>query len=112
MKHLLTKRRGAGILPSILLPVCLFAAVCGLFFWGLQSVSQSADQEALRTTEEGIRRAAVHCYAVEGAYPSSIDYLKEHYGVQIDDDYIVHYESFASNLMPDISVYPKHGDAK
>ncbi|MBC8571369.1 hypothetical protein H8709_11130 [Oscillospiraceae bacterium NSJ-54] len=96
---------------AILLPVCLFAALLGLFFWGLQGVSQSAGQEALRSTEESIRRAAVHCYAVEGAYPQSLSYLKEHYGVQVSDDYIVHYESFASNLMPDISVYPKHPDA-
>ena len=45
------------------------------------------------------------CYAAEGAYPPSLEYLKEHYGVQIDGErYTVHYMVIADNLMPDITV--------
>ena len=45
------------------------------------------------------------CYAAEGAYPTSLDYLKERYGVQIDEErYTVYYSAFAENLMPDITV--------
>ncbi len=54
--------------------------------------------------EDALRRAAVACYAAEGIYPADPVYL-ERYGVQIDDThYIVHYEVFADNLMPDITV--------
>jgi len=57
--------------------------------------------------ELAVRRSAVACYAAEGIYPPTLDYLVEHYGVQIEDQYIVYYDIFASNLMPDITVLEK-----
>ena len=37
----------------------------------------------------------------------SVEYLEEHYGVQIDRTrYHVFYEGFASNIIPDITVIP------
>lgn len=43
--------------------------------------------------------------AAEGAYPPDVDYLKEHYGLQIDERrYTIRYMAFAENLMPDITV--------
>ena len=52
-----------------------------------------------------LRRGCVACYAAEGIYPQDLEYLEEHYGVQVDGDrYVVHYEIFAQNLMPDITV--------
>lgn len=55
--------------------------------------------------EEALRRAAVACYAAEGYYPPNVEYMVRYYGLQYDaQDYHVHYELFASNLMPDITV--------
>ena len=52
-----------------------------------------------------MRRAAVACYAAEGIYPPTLEYLEEHYGVQVDRErYTVVYDVFASNLMPDVTV--------
>ena len=43
--------------------------------------------------------------AAEGVYPPDLDYLKERYGLQIDEErYTVKYFAFAENLMPDITV--------
>lgn len=45
------------------------------------------------------------CYAAEGVYPPDLEYLKEHYGLQVDENqYTVRYDVFAENLMPDITV--------
>ena len=45
------------------------------------------------------------CYAAEGRYPPDLEYLKEHYGIQVDEGrYTVRYDAFAENLMPDITV--------
>ena len=56
---------------------------------------------------QGITRACVQCYAIEGRYPPSVAYLEERYGIQIDEErYNVFYSGFASNLMPDITVIP------
>ena len=54
---------------------------------------------------DAIRNAAITCYAVEGAYPDSVDYLREHYRLAYDEErYFVTYEAFASNRIPDIYV--------
>ena len=53
----------------------------------------------------GTESAAVTCYAVEGMYPDSVDYLREHYQLSYDESrYFVTYEAFASNRIPDIYV--------
>ena len=47
----------------------------------------------------------VSCYAIEGAYPESFDYLKENYNLYIDEDkYSVQYMVFASNIMPTVTI--------
>jgi hypothetical protein len=62
-----------------------------------------------RQSEEAIRsavvRAAAQCYSVEGVYPQSLDYLEAHYGLVINHKkYIVSYEPYSSNLMPEIRI--------
>ena len=66
-----------------------------------------ARAEGAQTLRDGITRACVQCYAIEGRYPPSVAYLEERYGIQIDEErYNVFYSGFASNLMPDITVIP------
>ena len=62
-------------------------------------------ENALVLLEDALRRAAVACYCVEGAYPPDLKYLEERYGIQIDRQrYTVSYVPVAENLMPDITV--------
>ena len=83
----------------------LFAVVLLTMLYGFQSAAESSAEESLRMTEEHLRRAVVSCYALEGRYPPDVAYLEEQYGLQISEDrYIVHYEIFAENIMPDITV--------
>lgn len=103
MKRSKWKRRGGWL--SLALGLALFAAVAWGVAFGVRQTAEASDAEGLQLAERAVRRAAVSCYAVEGAYPSSYDYLKEHYGVAVDEDrYTVFYEVFASNLMPEITV--------
>lgn len=75
------------------------------FSTALDSLNSGHEAEDLKQLEEALRRGCVACYASEGAYPQDLDYLKEHYGVQVDETrYDVHYDVFAENLMPDITV--------
>ena len=93
------------------LPVAqLLAAVAtvGILCWLLIAVADIQTGYARQGKEQltdAIRKAAVACYAAEGAYPPTLGYLQEHYGLQIDEDrYAVFYEIFAQNMMPDITV--------
>ena len=64
-----------------------------------------ASQEKAETeiVREAIKNAALTCYAVEGAYPDSLDYLRQHYRLAYDEErYLVTYDAFSSNLIPTI----------
>ena len=100
-----TEKRGLwGLLKGVLLPAAA-AAVLVFFATALNSLDNGREAENLQQLEEALRQGCVACYASEGVYPPDLDYLEEHYGVQIDRErYIVHYDIFAENLMPDIKV--------
>ena len=86
------------------LPVAIVLALV-LFAGALDSLTLGRSAEDLRQLEEALRRGCVSCYAVEGQYPPDLDYLKDHYGIQIGETrYTVVYDVFAPNLMPDITV--------
>ena len=96
--------RWADLLRGLLLPVIAAAALL-MFAAALSSLDQGRAEEDMRQLEETLRRACVACYAAEGSYPSDLNYLKERYGIQVDETrYTVYYNIFASNLMPDITV--------
>lgn len=85
--------------------VAIFACVLTLFLGGVMFFSRKAGNEGADTLKNGIRRASVQCYAIEGRYPPSVAYLEENYGIKIDRSrYNVFYDGFASNIMPDITV--------
>ena len=101
------RKRLRRILSILLAPMGFLAAV----LWLVTAVSDLAsgqDEEAMQQLEESLRRSAVACYAAEGVYPPDLAYLEEHYGVQIDEKrFVVYYDAFASNMMPDITVLEK-----
>ena len=92
------------------LPVLAAVAILAVLLWffaAMGNLTRDSGEEEREQLETALRRSAVACYAAEGVYPPTLEYLTEHYGVQIEDEYIVFYEIFASNLMPDITVLEK-----
>lgn len=89
-----------------LLALPLAAALLLMGFAGaVNGLDRDSREESKRQLEEALRRGCVACYAAEGIYPPDLDYLKEHYGIQVDEEtYVVYYDIFAENLMPDITV--------
>ena len=97
MYHDRTPLARGRLLLRVLLALVLAAALALGCAWGLGRVGADMDG-----------RSAVQCYAVEGYYPQDLDYLTDHYGLQINHDrYIVVYEAFASNLPPEVTVLQK-----
>ena len=88
-----------------LLGLALFAAAAAWMLQGVRQAARVSDEEGLRMAEQAVRQAAVSCYALEGAYPASYADLKQRSGVAVDEErYIIFYEIFASNIMPDVTV--------
>ena len=92
------------LLRALAVPV-LCAAALLIFSTALSSLESGRDAESQRQLELALRRGCVACYAAEGAYPPDLDYLKERYGVQVDESrYACYYSMIGPNLMPDITV--------
>ena len=100
------RNKGMSFIRS-LIPLILTAIVVFGVVQGVSKTQEQASAQALKMTEESIRRAAVQCYALEGIYPVNIEYLIDHYGIRPDTNrFIVHYQFIADNLIPDITVLP------
>lgn len=97
-------------LRGMLFPV-LVAVILLFFMTALNNLKTGNREEGKKQLEQALQRCAVTCYATEGIYPPDIDYMKEHYGIQIDESrYLVRYEVFAENLMPDITVLERKNE--
>ncbi|MCF0108835.1 MAG: hypothetical protein HUJ57_01865 [Erysipelotrichaceae bacterium] len=86
-----------SILLSCVVLVCMWM--------GTNNASADVEEESRTRLKDSIVRAAVSCYANEGFYPGSVDYLVDNYGVIIDDRYQVFYQSQGSNLVPEVEVF-------
>ena len=75
------------------------------FFSATDNIRAGQQETSRQQLETALRRAAVACYAAEGIYPPTVQYLTDHYGIRIDrEKYHVFYEVFAEHLLPDITV--------
>lgn len=85
-----------------LLIIVLVLAAAVLLVNRIDTAQDAAETDIVR---DAVKNAALTCYAVEGAYPDSVDYLREHYRLAYDEDrYMITYDAFASNMIPDIWV--------
>ena len=105
---------------GLALTLAVFAALfCGAVA-AVQQIGASSESMEEQLVLDAVRSAALTCYAVEGAYPQSLEAflvwftvqsleaLKHGYGLAYNEDaYIVVYDAFASNVMPDIQVLRK-----
>lgn len=77
-------------------------------YLGVNNTKKATDEEKLVILKDAVNRSALQCYAIEGYYPPNIDYLKENYGLIVDDTrYVISYEIFASNIMPVVDVFSR-----
>ncbi len=85
--------------------IVVFALILLCFLAALSRLEQGQQEKGRQQLEEAMRRTAVSCFASEGAYPPSVAYMEQRYGLQYDHQrFTVRYEIFASNLMPEITV--------
>ena len=92
---------------SVLVAVLVVVILCW-FFSAVAQLQSWRSREGRQQLEDALRKAAAACYAAEGVYPPTLEYMKTHYGIQINETrYTVVYEVFAENLMPEITVLEK-----
>lgn len=93
-----------------LLPILAFLVLFVLFLQGIGSVSESTLTKQQESLETALGRSISQCYAVEGCYPPSLEYLEQHYGLLYDENsFFVGYEYYGSNLLPEVTVLRRTG---
>lgn len=85
--------------------VLLFGALMAWFIAALARAGAASEEQTLSEIKQSVENGITMCYSIEGAYPESIEHLRESYGVVYDTErYIVHYESIAANIRPAVTV--------
>lgn len=93
-----------GLISSLV----IFCALAALFWFGFGRAADGNARQNLNVTRAAVQRAIVSCYAMEGSYPPSVQYLEDHYGVIIDHSkFVVSYEQAGSDIMPSFDVLEK-----
>jgi len=99
------KKRPMDFLRAAVLPVLFTAAMILSIGIAIRHTDRSSNAEGQRILEESLQRAVVMNYAIKGSYPQDLEYIKNNFGIHIDDTrFIVHYTIFASNIFPEITV--------
>ena len=88
-----------------IITVVIFVAILVLFFLAVDSMGRSSITKQQQSLENALSRDIVQCYAIEGRYPPSLEYLEQHYGLTYDKStFFVDYMPIAGNLYPDVTV--------
>ena len=88
-----------------ILKLLIIAAVLVSFVMLVQWLGNRQSTAESEIVRQSIKDAAITCYAVEGAYPDSLEYLRENYFLAYNEDrFFVTYDAFSSNHIPDIYV--------
>lgn len=91
--------------PKSIISVCVFLLIFLFFFQGISSVSENTKKRQRESLENAITRGITYCYAVEGAYPENLSYLKENYGLAYDENlFFVDYRISGANILPDVTI--------
>lgn len=90
-------------MKGVLMPLAVVAAIL-CFAAALNNLDSGHRDRDISQLEQSIRRSSAAYYAQEGIYPRDLAALKDRFGIQIDDRYMVDYRIIADNLMPDITV--------
>lgn len=88
--------------------MALFVLVIGVLLMGFNNAFSVVNDSDLSRVKQNIKDGIVECYAIEGKYPESIEYLKDNYGVYFNDEsYQIHYRYLGLNMMPEFDVFTK-----
>lgn len=89
----------------------LIIAFIIIYIAKVDSFWESKKEKSNIAIERAIIKSALECYALEGSFPPSIEYLQDNYGLIVNKDaYFYHYKVNASNILPDIKVVERWRD--
>lgn len=88
--------------------VVVLVLAIALAWFAMGAIGANLREQGELSVRNAILTSAKQCCAIEGAYPSSLNYLEDNYGLVVNrNDYTITYEVFADNVMPNVVVLAK-----
>lgn len=85
-----------------------FSAFIAIFIFSVSTVGNNNDTRQEELLTSALERDIMHCYALEGFYPPSLDYIEDKYGLIYDKDkYIIDYRPIGNNIYPNLAIIRK-----
>lgn len=89
-------------------PVLLLMIVLGIFIGFSGSFARTNLAHEKEILSKALERSITQCYALEGTYPYTLEYLEQHYGLTYNKDhFFVDYQYIGGNLRPDVTIIEK-----
>lgn len=103
------KKKKIGIKINFMkISIVIFLAIIIVFLYAVINLNSSTITRQENALKTAIDRDVVNCYALEGFYPPSLDYMEDHYGLTYNKDlFFVDYQPVGSNLLPNITIIRK-----
>ncbi len=107
MSRFVTDKHSSSLRGPIL-SICIFGLLFMTFFFSVEQFSEDTRERQLESLENAIHQSIVYCYTLEGSYPESLEYMKEHYGLTYNEElFFVDYRLQGANIMPDVTILPR-----
>lgn len=104
MSRFVTGKHSSNLRGPIL-SICIFGLLFWGFFFAVEHFSEETKLRQLESLENAIQQSIVYCYTLEGSYPESLEYMKEHYGLTYNEElFFVDYRLQGANILPDVTI--------
>ncbi len=87
------------------LAIVIFLVIIAIFYCAINSLSSSTEDKERESLENALSNSITYCYATEGAYPESLEFIEKNYGLTYDENkYFIDYRVMGANIMPEFTV--------
>lgn len=108
MAHRFEMRKRDSSARNLIISLAVFVIIAVCFWCAADSVSDRTQAEERMLLEAALNRSITHCYAIEGTYPESLEYLTKNYGLTYDENkFYIDYQPLGADIMPDVTVIEK-----
>ena len=108
MAHRFEMRKRDSSARNLIISLAVFVIIAVCFWCAADSVSERTQAEERMLLEAALNRSITHCYAIEGTYPESLEYLTKNYGLTYSEDkFYIDYQPLGADIMPDVTVIEK-----
>jgi len=111
MQRFATKETKYGSKRKNYLAYFITPVVLVVFFLLINTVSSNTVGKQEESLRKALDRDIIHCYAVSGYYPPSLEYIEVHYALNYNHDlFTIDYHTFGSNIKPEYTILTNNSE--